>query len=420
MTKRYALVGEQLVHSFSERIHRHFAYEYKAVRVAAEDFASFVAHNTLDGFNLTIPYKERVLPLLDYVDPLAARIGAVNTVLRRDGRLLGYNTDIGGMRFALSKASLSLFGRRTLILGTGGTSRTAAALCRELGAARIEKAGRCAELNYENVYEKAVDCDFIINTTPCGMFPHNGEVLLSLPVFRHLQGVFDVVYNPLRTALLLQADSLGIPCSGGLYMLVAQAVLSRNLFLEEKADTPATDTSASIGTLYRRLLSEQENIVLIGMPGCGKSLLGKILAEKLNRHFVDTDVWIAARTGCEIETLFEQKGEVGFRAIERETVAEAGKLTGCVIAAGGGAVCDPMNYEALRQNGLLVYVQRPPDQLAVAHRPLSQKGRSLEALFAQRDPLYRKYASLCVGNVDTPEACAETLSARLKDYYQNL
>lgn len=398
-TLKTGLIGAHLGHSYSPRIHKALGDDdYRLIELSAEALGDFLQNGDFDAVNVTIPYKKDVIPYLAHVSSEAARIGAVNTIVRgADGKLYGYNTDYDGMREMIDAMGISMQGKKVLVLGSGGASRTAVTVSRDMGALAVVVISRSGEDNYQNL-DRHADADVIINTTPVGMYPNNGEAPLSLDIFKHLEAVLDLIYNPARTALLMDAEARGIPCCNGLLMLVSQARRARELFTGRSIER---SVSAKI---TRELEKEAENIVLIGMPGCGKSTLGKRLAADLGREFVDADAEIVAEAGCTIPEIFEAEGEVGFRRRESAVLARLGKEKGLVIATGGGAVTVPENQPLLRQNGRLVFLDVAPENLSTKGRPLSA-ARTPEVIYRERLPLYRKFASVTVPLVRS--ACKE-------------
>ena len=395
----YGLLGERLGHSFSPQIHRDLAgYDYQLLPTPPEAVEDLFARRAFQGLNVTIPYKRTVMPLCDEIDPRAAAIGAVNTVVNRNGRLTGYNTDIDGFLYMARRAGVDMAGKKVVILGSGGTSRTARAAAGELGAREIVTVSRHGEDNYQNLSRHA-DAQVLVNTTPVGMYPNWGQSPVSLESFPALEGVLDVVYNPLRTALLLQAEERGLPCSCGLPMLVAQAKRAAELFTGQNIDDSRTE--AVLHGLRRQLTS----IVLIGMPGCGKTTVGRALAEKLGRTFVDLDEEIVRRAGTSIPEIFAREGEAGFRERESALVREFGERTGLVVSTGGGVVTRRENYIPLKQNGLLLHLRRDPAALPTDGRPLSQ-ATAPEELWRRRAPLYAAFAD---GEIDNNGTLAGTL-----------
>lgn len=404
----YGLLGEKLGHSFSPQIHRALAgYDYRLLPTPPEEMAELFRRRDFRGLNVTIPYKQTVIPLCDEVDPRAAAIGAVNTVVNRNGRLTGYNTDIDGMICMARRAGVDLAGKKVVILGSGGTSHTAQAAARELGAAEIAVISRHGPDNYGNLSRHA-DAQVLINTTPVGMYPDCGLSPVSLDAFPRLEGVLDVVFNPLRTALLLQAMDRGLPCSCGLPMLVAQARRAAELF------TGTAIPSSRAEEVLSSLSSELENIVLIGMPGCGKTTVGRALAERLGRAFVDLDEEIVRRAGRPIPDIFAREGEDAFRVLETRAVREAGSRTGLVISTGGGVVTRKENRDPLRQNGVIVHLTRPLAALPTGGRPVSQS-TDLAVLWQRRAPLYAAFADLTADNSGPLERTLEQIEEALKN-----
>lgn len=402
----YGLLGETLGHSFSPQIHKALAdYDYRLLPTPRNQVEELLRRREFRGLNVTIPYKQTVIPLCDELDPRAAAIGAVNTVVNRGGRLTGCNTDIDGLIYLARRTGVDMAGKKVMILGSGGTSRTAQAAARELGAAEIAVISRSGADNYGNLSRHA-DAQVLINTTPVGMYPHCGVSPVSLEAIPRLTGVLDVVYNPLRTALVMEAQARGIPASCGLPMLAAQARRAAELFTGE--DIP----DARLEEVIAGLTAQVRNVVLIGMPGSGKSAVGRVLAKRLGKEFVDLDALAVRRAGRPIPEIFAQEGEAAFRALEREIVREAGARTGCVISTGGGVVTCPENRDPLRQNGVLVFLTRALDQLPTGGRPVSQS-TDLRRLWVQREPLYRSFADLTVDNGGTIEDAADMIVKEL-------
>ena len=395
----YGLLGEKLGHSFSPQIHRDLAgYDYQLLPTPPEAVEDIFARRAFQGLNVTIPYKRTVMPLCDEIDPRAAAIGAVNTVVNRNGRLTGYNTDIDGFLYMARRAGVDMAGKKVVILGSGGTSRPARAAAGELGAREIVTVSRHGEDNYQNLSRHA-DAQVLVNTTPVGMYPNWGQSPVSLESFPALEGVLDVVYNPLRTALLLQAEERGLPRSCGLPMLVAQAKRAAELFTGQNIDDSRAEA------VLHGLRGQLTSIVLIGMPGCGKTTVGRTLAGKLGRTFVDLDEEIVRRAGMSIPEIFAREGEAGFRERESALVREFGERTGLVVSTGGGVVTRRENYIPLKQNGLLLHLRRDPAALPTDGRPLSQ-ATAPEELWRRRAPLYAAFAD---GEIDNNGTLAGTL-----------
>lgn len=399
------LLGEKLGHSYSPQIHRELAdYDYRLYEKAPEQVEDFVRHGDWHGLNVTIPYKKTVIPFCDELSETAAAIGSVNTLLRRaDGTIYGDNTDAYGFETLLTGTHPdSIAGQKALVLGTGGASVTVCAVLKKHGA-EVVTISRSGENNYQNL-DRHADASLLVNTTPVGMYPKNGIRPVDLAVFPKLKCVLDVVYNPARTALLLQAEKLGIPHAGGLTMLVAQARRSSELFLGN------TLPDEEIPRITKLLSDSMQNIILIGMPGCGKSTVGKILSQRLNRPLLEADADLVKTAGVPIPTIFEAEGEAGFRRRETAILAQLGKQSGTVISTGGGCVTRSENYPLLHQNGTIVWLRRDLDKLAREGRPLSLNA-DLHAMYATRQPLYQRFADFAVENTGTPE---ETVDAILE------
>lgn len=415
---RVGLIGDPLGHSFSPRLHAAFGTaDYELHPIPAEALPAFFRERAFEGVNVTIPHKIAVIPLLDELHPSAEECGAVNTVVNRGGKLTGYNTDIFGMSFALAHAGISLSGRHVVILGSGGTSHTARALAKREGAASVTVVSRSGEVNYSNISE-LVETEIVINTTPVGMFPHADASPVDLTVFPRLRGVFDAVFNPLRTRLIEQAENLGVPVASGLLMLTAQAKAAGILFRggDYSEPSPASEVGAEILNVWREVTAELTNIVLIGMPSSGKTTVGTILAERLRRPLIDTDAETERRTGKTVPELFAEGGEENFRKEERLTVSECARETGAIIATGGGAPMFPENRAALAGNGFVVLILRDTEKLDTTGRPLSRDLDTLKAMYEVRMPVYKAFADAEAVNNDTPSACAEFI---LEKFYEN-
>ena len=386
------LLGEKLGHSYSPQIHSMLAdYEYKLFEKSPEELEDFLKSGEFDGLNVTIPYKKSVMPYCAELSPTAAQIGSVNTIVRRsDGSLYGDNTDAFGFENLIVHNGIEVKGKKALVLGTGGASVTAQAVLKNLGASEVVVISRKGEDNYENIAKHA-DAEIIANTTPVGMYPNNGKAAVDLTQFPKLSGVLDVVYNPSRTALLLQAEKLCIPCAGGLYMLVSQAKRSCELF------TGKSIPDSEIDRIERVLSHQMQNIVIIGMPGSGKTAVSTMLAERLGRKIFDTDTIVSEKAGVTIPEIFAAQGEAGFRKLETEATAEVGKLSGNIISTGGGVVTVADNYELLHQNGVIVWIERDTNKLARDGRPISLSS-DLNELYAARLPLYERFADIKADN----------------------
>ncbi len=390
--KKCGLLGRRLGHSYSPAIHAMLAdYEYKLYECEPEGLGHFLSSGGFDGLNVTIPYKKSVMPYCARLSPTAAAIGSVNTIVRLpDGSLYGDNTDAFGFESMLSCAGIDPRGKKCLVLGSGGASVTAQAVLKRLAAGSVTVISRSGADNYTNLHRHA-DADIIVNTTPLGMYPDNGTAPLDLRLFPKCSGVADVVYNPARTALLLQAEELGIPNIGGLHMLVAQAKRAAELFTGGSID------DGIIAAVEKKLSADMQNIVLIGMPGCGKSTVAQALAEITGRQLYDSDEIIARRGGMSIPEIFAKYGEGDFRRRETQVLGELGKMSGAIISTGGGCVTRTENYPLLHQNGVIVLIGRDIAALDKEGRPISQSG-DLNELYRIRRPMYERFCDLRVDN----------------------
>ena len=400
------LLGASLRHSYSPRLHALLGdATYRLFEVAPEGLAAFLTTGDFHGLNVTIPYKKTVLPYCAALSPTARRLGAVNTLVRREnGTLYGDNTDFDGFLWLLRRNFTPQAGELALVLGSGGAGVTVRAALESVGM-RTVTVSRQGEINYVNLYQHN-DAVLLVNATPVGMYPNNGGCLTDLSRLPSLRCVLDLVYNPEKTALLLEAERLGLAGEDGLPMLVEQARRSAELF---RGGTIPPTLSDSI---LCKLRSEMRNIILIGMPGCGKTTVGRTLAEALGRPFFDADEMLERRVGCSCAELLLRAGEEAFRREETAVLAELGKRSGCVIATGGGCVTQEKNYPLLHQNGLLVRLLREPSRLPVGGRPIS-RAVPLPTLAAQREPLYRRFADITIDNngtvVQTVAAISEAL-----------
>ena len=403
---RCGLLGETLSHSYSPKIHALLGdYSYALFEVAPENLEDFLRQGNFDGLNVTVPYKKAVIPYCAELSEQAKRIGSVNTLLRRaDGSLYGDNTDFDGFSWLLQRNGGINHGEKALVLGSGGASLTVQAVLRQQGA-QVVVISRTGENNYENIacHQDAV---LLVNTTPVGMYPHNLQRLVDLDKLPKLRCVLDLVYNPARTALLLDGEQRGISCEGGLSMLVAQARRAAELFTVKKIPDGCNNE------ILCKLSKETENIIFIGMPGCGKSTVGRILAKKLGRAFYDADEEIVKLLGCSIPEFFTREGEAAFRKAETQVLAELGKKSGCVIATGGGCVTREENYPLLHQNGRIFWLKRALSELPAEGRPISQNS-NMDELFASRAPLYARFADDEAENRGSAEDAAEKIARRL-------
>ena len=401
---RYGLIGKTLSHSYSKAIHGFLGNrEYGLLELEPGAVGDFLRKADFLGINVTIPYKETVMPYC-VPDDAAKKIGCVNTIVNRNGNLYGYNTDYFGFLHMAKNANVIFRGKKVLILGSGGTSKTAACVARDQNAGEVVIVSRGGENNYGNI-DRHADTDILINTTPVGMFPDNGQAPVSLNCFANLSAVIDVVYNPMRTRLMLDARERGINTANGLVMLVAQALYAHNLFFGIENGDHADGTK--IHEQICEVLSKAEklflNIVLIGMPGCGKTSLGKKLAELLEMDFVDTDIMIEESTGRKIPNIIDEDGEPFFRDLERNVIARLAAKTRLVIATGGGSVLAKENRDALLQNGTVVFLERELGSLATEGRPLSV---DLQGLYRRRQPIYE---SLCHYKVNADKGLHDAL-----------
>lgn len=397
---KYGCIGNPLAHSFSVDIHRRIGrYDYELCPLPPEELDGFMRRRDFLGINVTIPYKQAVIPYLDEIDDVAKSIGAVNTIVNKNGKLFGYNTDFFGMRSAILRMGGELSGKKVAVLGTGGTSRTAVAVASSLGAKevfRVSRSGREGAITYDALYAESADVDAIINTSPVGMFPNIYGVPVKLDRFKNLTVVFDAVFNPLRTELVLEARARGIKAEAGLYMLVSQGVAASEHFLGEKLPKGLSDE------VFSYVVSARENIVLIGMASSGKSTVGKMLAERQGRKFYDTDNLIVERAGIGVAEIFDNYGEAKFREIEREVVSDIAKESGAVIATGGGTSLFPENVKRLRQNGRLYLLDRSPDLLTPTFdRPLARDIETMKRRYFERYDTYHAAADDVIKNDKT-------------------
>ena len=390
------LLGRKLGHSYSPQIHSYLGdYSYELFEKEPEESGAFLKHGDFTGINVTVPFKKDVIPFLDELTPRAKRLGAVNTIVRRDGKLIGHNTDYFGFELMVKQSGLSVAGKKVLVLGSGGASNTAVAVLQEMDA-NVLIISRSGVNNYENLYQHQ-DASLIVNTTPVGMYPHVVVSPVDLDVFPGLEGVLDVIYNPARTQLLLDAQRRGIVAMNGLLMLVAQAKEAAEWFTDSHID------DAVIETIHGTLRRQMENIILIGMPGCGKTTVGTALAEKLGRRFVDADAELVEHAGRSIPDIFASDGEAGFRKLETEVLSCLGKQSGLVIATGGGCVTKPENYPLLHQNGTIFWLHRDLAKLPTDGRPLSQANK-LTDMYRIRKPLYEAFSDFQIDNNAAPDA----------------
>ncbi|MBR3439621.1 MAG: shikimate dehydrogenase [Clostridia bacterium] len=410
---QFGLIGGVLGHSYSCEIHAAIAdYEYELRELKPEEVRPFIEKREFRGINVTIPYKQTVMPFLDEISETAMAIGAVNTIVNRDGKLYGYNTDFFGMTAMLEKYGVELKGKKALVLGTGGTSKTANAVADSLGAAEILTVSRTKTektVTYEEALSLHTDAQIIINTTPVGMFPHGCGRPIDISLFPDLSGAADAIYNPLRTNLVLDALERGIPACGGLYMLSAQGVMASALFRDIPCDASLVEKA------FTQVENGKKNIVLIGMPTSGKTSVGTLVAQKTGRAFYDTDGITEEITGMPIPEYIKKYGEAEFRKKEKDAVAKAAEYPGAVIATGGGAVLDRDNVRALKRNGTLVFLNRPLEKLqAAGDRPLSDDYGKLVKMYETRLPVYMKAADIVIDGDITVFEAAGTVIKEMK------
>lgn len=404
--KPYGLLGEKLGHSFSPLIHSRFGdYEYRLFPTPKEELEAFLKSGSFGNLNVTMPYKKDVIPYCKELSPLAKRIGSVNTIKVKEDGLYGFNTDYYGFCYMLSVGNISVKGEKCAVIGSGGVSSTVCTALEDLGAAQITVVTEA--LNTPAYIDTISDHTIVVNTSPVGMYPKNGRSAVDLAQFKELKGVADLIFNPLKTAFMLQAEALGVPCVGGLPMLVAQAKRAAEIFEDKVID------DALVEPVHKEIHDLCETICLIGMPGSGKSTLGQMLAEALGKTFVDTDALIVEMAGKTIPEIFAEDGEDAFRSLETKALAEATAKSGCVVATGGGVVKRAENHPLLKQNGRVILVERALEALSTGGRPLSSSREALEKLYEERQPLYTALADIVVANDKTPEEALTELLRKL-------
>ncbi len=399
--KKYGCIGKKLTHSFSKEIHARLAdYEYELLELAEDEIDTFFTEKNFNAINVTIPYKQTVIPYLDSLSDVAKRIGAVNTIVNKEGRLYGYNTDYYGMKSLVEKTGVEIKGKKVLILGTGGTSKTARVLASDMGAAAVITVSRSKSekfVTYEEAKADHSDANVIINTTPSGMFPDCESVPIDISVFESLEGVIDAVYNPLCTNLVMNAKRRGIKAQCGLYMLVMQAVVAVEKFLDTEIPKTVADS------VFKDIYVSKENVVLTGMPGSGKSTVGKLLNIE-GFTFTDTDEEIEKRCGCTIKELISTKGEKYFRDLESEVIKDVSAKGRQIISTGGGAVLKEENVVSLKRNGKIFFLNANPDRLCPTDsRPLSDTKEKMKKLYSERIDIYKSTADVVVPDMTTPE-----------------
>lgn len=419
---KYGLIGEKLSHSFSKPIHEKIAndiedYKYDLIEIKPENLKDFFDKKEFSGVNVTIPYKEDVFAFLDNVDQKALDIGACNTILNKNGKLYGYNTDFDGFVYSLNRCNQTLTNKNVLILGTGGTCKTVLAVAKSQNAKSITIASRTPSdlsISYQDAI-KLDDTQIIINTTPCGMYPNTSDCPIDISHFTKLEFVADVIYNPSKTTLLLQAEKLNIPYSNGLSMLVAQAKYADDIFL---------DTNINNNKIEEILLDmniNQSNIVLIGMPSCGKSTIARHLSRATRKKLIDIDLKIIEKHNMSIPEIFEKFGEAKFREFESDIVAEYSKQNSLIIATGGGVIENEININNLSQNSVIIFINRPIDLLLTGNgRPLSSSPEAVQKLYDRRFPLYQKYSQFEISNDNSLsfDKIISTIQDNITNYYQ--
>ena len=406
---KYGLIGERLGHSFSKEVHGMLSdYEYEIREIERDELDGFMRRADFKAINVTIPYKEAVIPYLSYISEEAKLIGSVNTVVNRDGKLYGYNTDFLGMTALINKMRLSIAGKKTVILGTGGTAKTATAVAKHLGAdpiITVSRTKRDGVIDYAELYREHTDAEIVINTTPVGMYPDNFSSPIDVTRFTDLKGVIDAVYNPIRTALVVDALEMGVKAEGGLYMLVAQAVYASEIFLGVKYPLE------KLNKIYNKIRRKKENIVLIGMPASGKSTVSRLIANELSREVLDTDAMVTEAHGKSIPEIFEAEGEAAFRQYETTEVANASLQNNRVIATGGGVILNHDNVKMLKQNGVLFFIDRPYNKLLpTVDRPLASSVEDIKKRYDERYGIYRASADHIIDADDTPVAVVRKIT----------
>ncbi len=414
----YGCIGEHLGHSFSKEIHNALAdYEYCLQELTPEQLKVFMTEKNFKAINVTIPYKKDVIPYLDYISDEAKAINAVNTIVNKNGKLYGYNTDFSGLKSLIERHNVSLTGKKVAVLGSGGTSNTAFAVSNSMGACEVIRVSRTSKaffVSYEELYNEHSDVQIIINTTPCGMFPNPGDTAVDINKFPCVEAVFDAVYNPLNSRFVIEARKKGIVAVGGLYMLVSQAAYAVEKFIGSSVDVEKTEN------IFKNLYKNKMNIVLIGMPGCGKSSVGKYLAESLSKSFADTDDLIVEAAGETIPQIFKTKGEGAFRKTECEVIYQVSKDNNKIIATGGGAVLNDENIKNLKGNGRVYFINRPIDLLVTtSDRPLSSNRQDLEKRYNERYSLYMEAADVVIDGSGSVEDVAKRIEGDFYGYTCN-
>ena len=410
----YGCIGEKLSHSFSKEIHNALAdYDYQLLELKREELKAFFTERSFKSINVTIPYKLDVIPYLDWISDEAMAINAVNTIVNRNGNLYGYNTDFYGLKGLIERKVKSFKGKTVAILGSGGTSNTAFAVANSLEAKKVIKVSRKKQegyITYDELYESYSNCEIIINTTPCGMYPKAGVAAVDINNFPNI----DAVYNPLKSKLILDAEKKGIIADGGLYMLVSQAAYAVEKFID------TTVSLEKIEEVFNKIYKDKMNVVLIGMPASGKSSVGKELEKLLSKSFVDSDIVLSENAGKTISEIFSEYGEAYFRELEKDTIKNISSENSHIIATGGGAILNYENIENLKSNGRIYFLDRPLSMLLTTDdRPLSSNRTNLEKRYNERYELYRKYADVIIDGSGSVKEVAKRIEADFNGYSCN-
>lgn len=414
----YGCIGEKLSHSFSKEIHNALTdYDYQLLELKREELKAFFTERSFKAINVTIPYKLDVIPYLDWISDEARAINAVNTIVNRNGRLYGYNTDFYGLKGLIERKVKSFKGKTVAILGSGGTSNTAFAVANSLDAENVVKVSRKKQegyITYDELYESYSNCEIIINTTPCGMYPKAGVAAVDVNKFPNIEAVFDAVYNPLKSKLILDAEKKGIIADGGLYMLVSQAAYAVEKFID------TTVSHEKIEEVFNKIYKDKMNVVLIGMPASGKSSVGKELEKLLSKSFVDSDIVLSENAEKTISEIFSEYGEAYFRELEKDTIKNISSENSHIIATGGGAILNYENIENLKSNGRIYFLDRPLSMLLTTDdRPLSSNRTDLEKRYNERYELYRKYADVIIDGSGSVKEVAKRIEADFNGYSCN-
>lgn len=414
----YGCIGEKLGHSFSKEIHNALTdYDYCLKELSPQEVPQFMTERSFKAINVTIPYKQTVIPFLDWISDEAKAINAVNTIVNKNGKLYGYNTDFYGLKALIERTGASLKDKKVVVLGSGGTSNTAFAVANALGAKETLKVSRNAKdgyITYEELYKNHSDCEIVINTTPCGMYPKTGTSAVELEKLPNVSAVFDAVYNPLSSKLVIDAKKCGVTAVGGLYMLVSQAAYAVEKFIDCPVD------AEKIEEVFKKLYKDKMNIVLIGMPASGKTSVGKMLSQKLCKAFVDSDEKIVETAGKPIPQIFSDSGEAVFRDFEKNAISDISLKNSQIVATGGGAVLKDINIENLKGNGRVYFINRPLEMLiATDDRPLSSNKTDLEKRYKERYQLYKNSADVIIDGSGTVEEVEKRIEVEFSEYSCN-